>query len=156
MSESIALIAGVIADAVREGISRTLNTQQPSQSGANVTSSGTRQPATSTPSSLYQRVSTIPSGSGQHAVIPSRTQSAPSESGDNSDATTGRDMLYQQCFAPNVPERMILDPRLLRTLETFSVSPKTARTDLEVYRYHEAPAEVCWQKAILVFGQDGI
>jgi len=91
MSESVASIAGAIADAVREGISRTLNTQQPSQNAANVTSSGARQPGTSTPSTLYQRVSTITSGTSQHAAIPSRTQSAPIVSGDfHSDTTTGR------------------------------------------------------------------
>ena len=90
MSESVASIAGAIADAVREGISRTLYTQQPSQNAPNVTSSGTRQPGSSTPSTLYQRVSTITSGTSQHTAIPSRTQSAPIVSGDFHSDTTGR------------------------------------------------------------------
>ena len=151
MSESVVSIAGAIADAVRQGISRTVNTQQHCQNAANVTSSGTRQPGTSTPSTLYQHVPTITSGTSQHSAIPSCTQSAPIVLGDFHSDTTGRDTLHQQCFTPNIQERMTLDLRLSRILGTFSVSPNTVRTDLEMSRFHEAPAELHWRKMMLVF-----
>ena len=66
---SVASIAGAIADAVREGLSRSLNQQQLSQGSPSILSNktpGPSRPEVGTAPTLYQRVSTL--GSSRREV----------------------------------------------------------------------------------------